>query len=210
MATGRLWAANGPQQLDDLVPQPSEQLAHQGQPTRAHEGCRVTARAPAFSDLDLLPWDQTTCEDGEVPVSSGDLPGDSLVEVAIAWHVYEGKPADYPIRVWIRLARLGSLELNCAGTGSLRLAADEPGTDYDMAQQGNVAIRPAAADFALSPYIGHEIRSLRHLYGPFNNEIGLVLEFSAGSVGVANVADDLWVLSWPNPAWDEAGVHVAP
>lgn len=38
---------------------------------------------------------------------------------------------------------------------------------------------------------------------PPGEEVGFVLHFHHGDVGIANVADDLMVLAWHDPRWSE-------
>lgn len=44
---------------------------------------------------------------------------------------------------------------------------------------------------------------------PPGEEVGFVLHFDDGAVGIANVADDLTALAWPDPLWSKWGVSEA-
>jgi hypothetical protein len=41
-------------------------------------------------------------------------------------------------------------------------------------------------------------------------EVGVVVQFETGAVGIANVADELTVLAWPSPTWTAIGVGDQP
>jgi len=98
---------------------------------------------------------------------------------------------------------VGSLEVGCAGDGSLSLSLSNPDDSYEMPELGaRVVVEPVSYDFPLSTFIGLEVTGVRELFHHgLDTSVGILLEFASGAVGLANVADEVVVCGWPAPEW---------
>lgn len=144
-----------------------------------------------------------------VDFSTTELVNRKLVGVTIARYLFAGESDPEPLRFWLQLDNDLSIAISTPGSGSLGLRRDGPHEDQDMAEYGRVVVQLAEAEFPLTAYVGERIRTVQHLWQePLGMEVGLVLGFTPGAVGIANLSDELWVMGWPAPDWEQQGVHL--
>jgi hypothetical protein len=80
-----------------------------------------------------------------------------------------------------------------------------PYETYDI-ERGTVEVEPGTPEI-LGARIGQSIRATSALWAePPGEEVGFILHFDDGDVGIANVADELTVLTWPDALWTMWGV----
>ena len=109
------------------------------------------------------------------------------------------------VHVWLSVERLGTLRLHTPGDGSLEIAAGEPYEPYDMQESGSVALGEGPE--ALVERVGQRIEDVSRLQqAPPGMQVGLVLHFQDGSVGVANLGDELVIGRWPAYMWTQNDV----
>jgi hypothetical protein len=132
------------------------------------------------------------------------LQGHRIQSVVAAWLERDGHRIESPIHVWLALDSLGSIRLHTAGDGSLELSPGDPYANYEMDELGSrVVVEEASAESLLGRLLGSEIRVVNELRSDRHAEmLGLLLDSEVGSIGIANIGDDLIVLPWPSPEWD--------
>jgi len=80
-----------------------------------------------------------------------------------------------------------------------------PYEGYDL-KHGTVELERGTPEI-LGARIGQVIGATSPLRAePSGEEIGFILHFDDGDIGIANVADRLTVLTWPDDLWSEWGV----
>jgi hypothetical protein len=141
---------------------------------------------------------------------ASDLIGQRLQRVTVAWHEYKGDRSAHPVHVWLDLDSLGSVRAHTAGDGTLELSEDAPYQSHEMDIHGRIVVEIAGEELPLAPIVGHTLVNVRILHEcDIDFDVGVVLEFDNGSVGIANHADDLVVLSWPSAHWADLTIEVA-
>jgi hypothetical protein len=144
-----------------------------------------------------------------VDFSATELVDRKLVAVTIARYLFAAESDPVPLRFWLQLDDDLSVAITTPGSGALGLRLDRPHEDQDMAEYGRVVVQLAEAEFPLTAYVGERIRTVQHLWQePPGMEVGLVLGFTPGAVGIANLSDELWVMDWPAPDWEQNGVRL--
>ncbi|HEX2850048.1 MAG TPA: hypothetical protein VHN98_05830 [Acidimicrobiales bacterium] len=138
------------------------------------------------------------------------LAGHRLEAVVVASHEVDGRVSALVPHVWLVVDGLGALQLHTPGDGSVAIVGAAPYSSYEMGEHDRVVVGPAPASFPLSAHIGSVVTGVDDVIARDRRAaVGLLLRFGAGAVGVVNVADELLVLPWPSPQWDEMGL-VAP
>jgi len=142
-----------------------------------------------------------------VPIATEQLEGHRLVGVATSWHEHQGHRADYPLHVWLQIADLGSVQARCAGEGSLELRLADPYGAYEMPElDSKVVVETTSSGSPLISFIGQRIERVGVLR-QVRTAVGIVLEFRLGSIGLANIGDDLVALPSAASEWNEWSVE---
>ncbi|WP_157537513.1 hypothetical protein [Nocardioides sp. Root190] len=132
--------------------------------------------------------------------------GRTLTGMSSSWHEFEGSRSPEPVHLWLFVDGLGSLRFHTRD--GLVITRDGPHVAYDMGEHGRVVVEPSGPQ-ALLERVGERIRSVARLHAsPPGMTAGVLLEFSGGSVGIADVGDELVVASWPDETWSSRDVSV--
>lgn len=106
---------------------------------------------------------------------------------------------------------LGTRQLHTLGAGSIAMRDDVPHAPYEMPELGATVEVELGTPEVLGTRVGQSIEATSVLWAePPGEEVGFVLHFHDGDVGIANVADDLMVLAWHDPRWSEWGITRLP
>ncbi|MCU1492548.1 MAG: hypothetical protein JWO62_312 [Acidimicrobiaceae bacterium] len=129
------------------------------------------------------------------------LVGQNVLDVTVAWHIYDGVRSPTPDPVWLNMSGLGQVRCGCAGRGNVNLALSTP-VSFDMDQYGVIEVE-SWDNSEIRSFVGAEVESAKLLvYMPHDIEVGFVLRTTQGCLGVANLADELRVGPWPSEHWD--------
>jgi hypothetical protein len=142
-----------------------------------------------------------------VPTTSPeDLQG-TLTDVAASWLTLPGRTRiPLPLFVWLTIDGLGTRKLHTPGAGGVAILDEPMSPGHDMDEHGHVDVDPGTPQI-LGVRIGQRIEGVGRLWQePPGEEVGFVLHFTEGSVGIANLADDLVVNAWPDESWVAQGV----
>jgi hypothetical protein len=109
--------------------------------------------------------------------------------------------------VWLTIEGLGTRKLHTPGAGSIAILDDLVDLPYAMAEIScTVEVEPGTPE-VLGARIGQAIEAISLLWQePPGEEVGFTLHFRDGSVGIANLADELMILNWPDELWSSWGV----
>lgn len=132
--------------------------------------------------------------------------GQTLDGVSSSWHEFEGRRSAEPGHVWLHFDGLGTVRLSTRnGLVVSRDAVYEP---CEMGEYGRVLVEPSGPS-PLIEHVGERIEAVSRLYqAPPGMEVGLVLAFQAGAVGIADLCDEFAVVPWPDAAWSHWNVSV--
>lgn len=112
-----------------------------------------------------------------------------------------------PIHVWLTIDGLGTKKLHTPGAGSIAILDEPVHEPYAMDEIPGVVEVETGTPEVLSARIGQSIEAIRPLWQePPGEEVGFILHFHDGDVGIANIADELTVLTWPDALWSKWGV----
>jgi len=130
-----------------------------------------------------------------------------LTGVTASWLRMNGRDrVPLPIHVWLTVEGLGIRKLHTPGAGSIAILDEAPHQTYNMDEHGTVEVSEGTPE-VLGGKVGQTIEATSGLWQePPGEEVGFILHFSDGDVGVANLADDLVIEPWPSPAWTRWGV----
>lgn len=144
-----------------------------------------------------------------VPVSIEPeaIVGDTLAGVSSSWHELEGRRTEEPVHVWLCLAGLGNLRLSTLN--GLIITSVDVHEPYDMGVYGRVLVDRSGPG-ALIERVGERVEGVSRLeQSPPGSSVGMVLHFQRGSVGIADLGDELVVATWPGD-WARLNVLSAP
>jgi hypothetical protein len=128
-----------------------------------------------------------------------------LLGVTASWHEQEGARSSEPVHVWISVERVGTVRLHTPGDGTLEIAVGDPYDPYDMQECGGVSV--GEGPDALVERVGQRIEDVSRLrQDPPGMEVGIVLHFREGPVGIANLGDELVIDRWPGDTWKHSHV----
>lgn len=130
-----------------------------------------------------------------------------LTGVSASWlRTKEGDRIPLPIHVWVTLEGLGTRKLHAPGTGSVLILEEPPQQGYDMDEYGAVELVEGTPR-VLGAKLGQRIEATSGLWQePPGEEVGFILHFADGDIGLANIADDLEIRPWPSTDWARWGV----
>lgn len=149
---------------------------------------------------------RTGCHDAHVSIDPETFVGRMLMSVSSSWHEFEGQRSTEPIHVWLSFDGLGTLQLHTVS--GLVITTDNPYEPYDMAEHGRVIVEPSGPA-ALTERVGERIEAVSRLnQSPPDMAVGVLLDFRGGSVGIADLEDELVVAAWPADAWRRWNVSV--
>lgn len=132
--------------------------------------------------------------------------GNTLAGVSSSWHEFEGHRSARPVHVWLHLVGLGTLRLHTLN--GLVITLDDVHEPYDMGENGRVLVESAGPS-PLTKHLGERIEAVARLdQAPLAMTVGAVLNFQRGSVGIADLGDDLVVAPWPAEDWARWNVSV--
>jgi hypothetical protein len=137
-----------------------------------------------------------------------DLAG-VLEGVVASWYRGTGRTCvPYPIHVWLTIEGLGTRKLHTAGDGAIAILDEPVHEAYDM-EVGTVGVESGTPS-VLAAEVGQRIRATSLLWQePSGEVVGFILHFEdSNDIGIANLADDLEIRTWPEDAWSRAGVTV--
>lgn len=133
--------------------------------------------------------------------------GHTLVGVSSSWHEFEGRRSAEPVHVWLFLDGLGNLRLHTLN--GLVITADDVDEPYDMGEHGRLLVEESGPT-ALMERVGERVEAVSRLdQSPPGATVGIVLHFQRGSVGIADLGDDLIVATWPADNWERRNVSMA-
>jgi len=132
-----------------------------------------------------------------------------LTHVAASWIRLPGHDrVPLPVHVWITVEGLGTRKLHTPGAGAIGILDETPHAGYRMGPHGTVEVE-CGTPVTLGERLGQEIKQVGRLWGdPPGEEVGFVLHFEEGSVGIANVADELTIAPWPDRSWSDWGLSI--
>lgn len=130
-----------------------------------------------------------------------------LTGVSASWlRTSEGNRVPLPIHVWVTVEGLGTRKLHTPGPGSVAILDEPPYQPYGMDEYGAVDVVEGTPR-VLGAKVGQRIEATSGLWqAPAGEEVGFILHFADGDVGVANIADDLNLQPWPSADWARWGV----
>jgi hypothetical protein len=122
-----------------------------------------------------------------------DTDGDVLQRADAEWHTFPGEEETL-IRFWLTFSRSGTFAFAGAADGqSIRVEAGTLGSSFDMAEFGQIAVRPAASSDPPARSIGQPLIAVEDLLLPSGEVVmGARLIFGTGMLQVANWCDDLY------------------
>jgi hypothetical protein len=128
----------------------------------------------------------------------------TLMSVSSSWHEYAGERSVNPVHVWITVSEIGTLQMHTLS--GLVITQEPEGTPVDMQEYGRIVVEPRTPS-ALNQWVGQNIERVSRLrQTPPDVTVGMVLHFRHGSVGIADLGDELVAADWPAPDWALAGV----
>ncbi len=108
--------------------------------------------------------------------------------------------------MWVTVEGLGTRMLHTPGAGSIAILDDPPHQTYSMDEYGTVEVVEGTPQ-VLGAKVGNRIEATSGLWQePPGEEVGFILHFGDGDVGVANLSDDLAIEPWPSADWTRWGV----
>ena len=130
-----------------------------------------------------------------------------LTGVTASWlRTKEGNRVPLPLHVWVTVEGLGTRKLHTPGSGSIAILDERPHQTYDMDEYGTVEVVEGTPR-VLGAKVGQRIEATSGLWQePPGEEVGFILHFGDGDVGVANIVDDLEIQPWPSADWTRWGV----
>lgn len=136
------------------------------------------------------------------------LAGHSPVDVNSSWHEFACKCSARPAHVWLTVSGVGTVRLHTLN--GLQILNEPVHSSHDMNEYGQI-VAEATALAALRRWLGHRIDHVSLLHqGPPNATVGMVLHFHEGSVGIADLGDELIVDEWPGSKLGAAGSDDEP
>ena len=132
--------------------------------------------------------------------------GHTLAGVSSSWHEFEGRRSAEPVHVWLRLDGLGTLRLHTLN--GLVMTPDGVDEPYDMGEHGRLLVNESGPS-ALIERVGERVDGVSRLVQyPPGASVGMVLHFQRGSVGIADLGDELVVATWPADDWARRNVSI--
>lgn len=132
--------------------------------------------------------------------------GQTLDGVSSSWHEIEGHRSAEPVHVWLHLDGLGTVRLYALN--GLVLSKEAVHGPYEMGEHGRILVEPSGP-LPLTEHVGERIEAVSQLVqAPSGIEVGLVLTFQRGSVGIADLGDELAVARWTDAAWSQQNVSI--
>jgi hypothetical protein len=139
-----------------------------------------------------------------VDVEPEAMVGRSLTAVSSSWHELEGHRSKEPVHLWLSVDGLGTLRLHTLD--GLVITRDAVSAPYDLGEHGRVVVEPSGPA-PLMERVGEPIEAVSRLEQfPPGASVGVLLDFPGGSVGIADLGDELVVASWPADVWPRLGV----
>lgn len=132
----------------------------------------------------------------------------NLTGVSASWiRTSRGNRVPVPLHVWLTVEGLGTRKLHTPGAGSIAILDELPHEPYAMDEiRALVEVEPRTPE-VLGARVGQAIEAISLLWAePPGEEVGFILHFDDGDVGIANVADELTVRAWPDAMWSKWGV----
>jgi hypothetical protein len=106
--------------------------------------------------------------------------------------------------LWLSVDGLGTLRLHTLD--GLVITRDDVSAPYDLGEHGRVVVEPSGPA-PLMERVGEPIEAVSRLEQfPPGASVGVLLDFPGGSVGLADLGDELVVASWPADVWPRLGV----
>ncbi len=88
------------------------------------------------------------------------------------------------------------------------ITAGEVDQPYEMGEYGRLVVEESGPT-ALMERIGERIETASRLdVTPPGAIVGMALDFEGGSVGIADLGDDLIVATWPGELWERFNVSI--
>ena len=135
------------------------------------------------------------------------LVGHTLDGVSSSWHEFEGRRSAQPVHVWLSLDGLANLRLHTLN--GLVITPGDVDEPYDMEEYGRLLVEESGPT-ALIERVGERVEAMSRLHqSPPGATVGIVLHFQRGSVGIADLGDDLIVAPWPADDWERSNVSLA-
>lgn len=132
--------------------------------------------------------------------------GQTLNGVSSSRHEFEGHRSAEPIHIWLNLDGLGTLRLHTLN--GLVISPDAVHESYEMGEHGPILVAPSGPS-PLIEHVGERINAVSRLdQTPPGTTAGLVLQFQGGSVGIADLGDQLVVAPWPAADWKRWNVSL--
>lgn len=133
--------------------------------------------------------------------------GHTLIGVSSSWHEFEGRRSAEPVHLWLSFDGLGTLRLH--SLNGLMITSDDVYDPDDMGEHGRILVEQSGPT-SLVERVGEHVERVSRLdQAPPGASVGIVLHFPGGSVGIADLGDDLVVTTWPADSWAREGVSVA-
>jgi hypothetical protein len=130
-----------------------------------------------------------------VSIEPEALIGHTLMGVSSSWHEFEGRRCAQPVHVWLSFDGLGTLRLHTLN--GLVIGSGDVYEPYDMGEHGRMLVEESSPT-SLVDRVGDHVETVSRLYqAPPGATVGMVLHFQGGSVGMADLGDDLVVATWP-------------
>ncbi|WP_460629660.1 hypothetical protein [Intrasporangium mesophilum] len=134
--------------------------------------------------------------------------GHTLAGVSSSWHEFEGRRSAGPVHVWLRLDGVGALRLHTLN--GLVITPDDVDVPCAMGDYGRMLVE-SSGPTPLIERLGEPIEAVTRLdQSPPGMTVGVVLQFAGGSVGIADLGDELVVAPWPADDWSRWNVSVQP
>lgn len=142
-----------------------------------------------------------------VSIDPEAIVGQTLNGVSSSWHEFEGRRSAEPVHVWLHLDGLGTLRLHTLN--GLVISPDAVHEPYEMGEHGRILVEPSGPS-PLIEHVGERIEAVSRLAQttPPGTAAGLVLDFQGGSVGIADLGDELVVAPWPAADWKRWNVSL--
>ena len=134
--------------------------------------------------------------------------GHTLAAVSSSWHEFEGVRSAEPTHLWLSLDGLGTLRLHTLN--GLVITLDDVDQPYDIGEHGRMLVE-SSGPTPLIEHVGERIEAVALLdQSPPGMTAGIVLKLQGGSVGIADLGDELVVAPWPADDWSQWNVSARP
>ena len=146
------------------------------------------------------------CHHRVVNIDPEALVGQTLDGVSSSWHEFEGHRSAAPVHVWLHFDGGGTVRLHTLN--GLALSQEAVHGSYEMGEYGRILVEPSGP-LPLAKHVGERIEAVSRMsQTPPGTTAGVVLAFQGGSVGVADLGDELVVAPWPAADWSRWNVSL--